>query len=419
AEMSGELDDLPKMRWEPFYFNSEFFGMPHSRQHEGQLIRFTQASPDPALFPFDRIKQIATTMLWYPKEFFFDVGNPQGYRPLVDYLEKEMALAGVPVGEEHNGVVITGGFRRALSLVLDLVLRPGQKVVIESPNKAELLNLLIAKRVEYIPVPMDAQGMDTEYLAGVLAQGDVRAVITSPTYHNPTGTTMSQERREHLIRLAAKHRVPIIEDDWGRMLSYEGVVPPPLKSLDPGDYVIHIGTFSKAFLPGLRIGWVTVPAPLAIPLVREKLGVDREGYFLQALLHEFISKGYFAKHLRKTVKEYKRRRNAMAKALKQHVPEGCSFATPNGGFTFWLELPAKIQSLPMLTLARAAGVEYLPASFCMPDRKDTNALRLSFSRTNVEEIETGIENLCKVIVECIKDPDRLKQGAKEYEDLYK
>lgn len=393
--------------------------MPHSRQHAGKMIRFTQASPDPSLFPFDRIKQVATNMLWYPKEHFFDVGNPQGFQPLIEYLEKEMALAGVPMAEGENDIVITGGFRRALSLILDMIVRPGQRVAIESPSKAELLNLLIAKRIDYIGVPMDAQGMDTDHLAGVLAQGEVRAVITSPTYHNPTGTTMSQSRREHLIRLAAKHRMPIIEDDWGRLLSYEGSVPPPLKSLDPGDYVVHIGTFSKSFLPGIRIGWVTAPSVLALPLTYEKLGTDREGYFLQALLHEFIVKGHFAKHIRKTVKEYKRRRNAMAKALREQLPKGCSFTVPNGGFTFWVNLPKAIKSLPLLTLARAAGVEYLPATYCMPGRKDSSALRLSFSRVDVDEIGTGVAKLCNVIKECIDSPDLLKKGAKEYEDLFK
>jgi 2-aminoadipate transaminase len=420
-EMGGPLHELPPMRWEPYSFRSEFFQLPRSKRQAGDLIRFSMANPDPSLFPFERIKQIATNMLWYPKEFFFDYGHPQGYQPLVEYLEKEMALAGVPMAAGEHDIVLTGGFQRALALVLSRLIRPGQKVAIESPTYTGIINLLIAQMIDFVPIPVDEHGMDTEYLAGVLAQGEVRAVICTPTYHNPTGVTMSQERREHLLRLAARHRVPIIEDDWGRHLRYEGEAPPPLKAIDPGDYVIHIGTFSKCFLPGLRIGWITSPAQLAVPLVLAKRGADvGDSFFLQALLYEFIVKGHFAKHLRKTVKEYKRRRNAMCKALKDHLPEGCVFRVPEGGLSVWVTMPPHILSIPLQGLAHEAGVEFLPASFCMPDRSDAAALRLSFSRSSVDDIDVGIKSLCSVIGDCIDHPDLLHAGtAASYKDLYR
>lgn len=419
-EMSDSLEDLPPMRWEPYFFRSEFFGMPRSKRHGQGLIRLSQATPDPGLFPFERIKQIATTMLWYPKEFFFDYGNPQGYQPLVEFLEKEMALAGVPMAQGENDIILTGGFQRALTLVLDMIIRPGQKVAIETPSHTSILNLLISKRIEYVPIPMDGDGMDTDYLATVLAQGEVRAVITIPTFHNPTGITMSKARREHLIKLAARHRLPIIEDDWGRMLRYEGEALAPLKSLDKGGYVIHIGTFSKCFLPGLRIGWITCPAEMSVPLVRAKAGSDvGDSYFLQALLHEFILKGHYEKHLRKSIKEYRQRRDIMCETLAKHLPKSCRYRVPQGGFSVWVELPDRMQSLPLLSLARDAGMEFLPAAFCTPDRKDMAALRLSFSRHSVQDIEVGVKALCSVIADCIDNPRLLEAAATSYEELYK
>jgi DNA-binding transcriptional MocR family regulator len=418
-EMGGEFKDLPPMRWEPYFFGSDFFGLPRSKKHAGEVISLHQASPDPALFPFDRIKQVATTMLWYPKEFFFDRGDAQGYQPLVEYLEKEMALAGVPMAEGANDIILTGGFQRALSLVLDRLVKPGQKVAIESPSYVSILNLLIAKEIEYVPIPMDKEGMDTEFLAGVLSRGEVKAVITVPTFHNPTGITMSQSRREHLLRLAARHRLPVIEDDWGRHLRYEGEAPAPLKAIDPGGYVIHIGTFSKSFLPGLRIGWITTPTALAMPLFRAKLASDKgDSFFMQALLYEFILKGHFAKHLRKSVAEYKKRRNVMCRTLKENLPKGCKFSVPSGGLSVWLELPEILQSIPLLTLARDAGVEFAPSALFMPDRRDTSALRLSFSRNSAEDIEKGVKALCKVIAECLENPDLLRSGAHSYGDLF-
>lgn len=418
-EMGGPLSELPPMRWEPYFFRSEFFQIPRSKSQLGELIKFSVATPDPALFPFERIKQVATNMLWYPKEFFFNYGHPQGYQPLVEYLEKEMALAGVPMAEGQNDIIVTGGFQRALALVLGRIVKPGQKVAVESPTYAGIINLLIAQQIDFVPIPVDECGMDTEYLAGALVQGDVKAIITIPTYHNPTGITLSASRREHLIRLAARHRTPIIEDDYGRHIRYEGEAPPPLKSLDPGGYVIHIGTFSKSFLPGLRIGWITCPSSLSVPLIRAKRGADvGDSLFLQALLYEFILRGHFSKHLRKTVKEYKRRRNVMCRMLKEHLPSGCSFRIPDGGLCIWVQLPSHIMSIPLLGLAHEAGVEFLPAAYCMPDRADTSAIRLSFAHSSSDEIEVGIKSLCSVIADCIENPELLQTGAQSYEDLY-
>lgn len=418
-EMLAALSEFPPMRWDPYFFRSEFFGMPVPKR-SGELIRFTQAYPDPALFPFEKIKQVATSMLWYPREFFFDIGNPQGYQPLVEHIEREMALAGVPMAEGENDIILTGGFQRAVSLLLDFLLQPGQKVAIESPSYSNLLNLLIAKRIEFVPVPVDEQGIDTEYLAGVLARGEASVIITTPTFHNPTGVTMSQERREHLLRLSMQHRIPIIEDDWGRRLRYEGADLPPLKAMDQGGYVIHTGSYSKCFLPGLRIGWITCPAAISVVLVRAKAGADcGDSSFLQALLFNFIHKGHFDRYLRKLRLEYKKRRDTMCRVLTECMPQGCRFRTPQGGLSVWLELPEGMSSLKLLNQARQAGVDFVPAGFMMPQRRDASALRLSFSRNPPQDIETGVKTLCRVIGDCIIRPELLDGLTIGYEDLYR
>lgn len=418
VEFESDIAEFPPMRWEPYFFRSEFFGLPVSKNGD-QLIRFTNAYPDPELFPFERIKQVTRMMLWNPKGQFFDIGHHQGYQPLVEYLEREMAIAGVPMAEGENDIILTGGFQRALGLVLSFLLKPGQSVAVESPAYSGVLNLLISNRIGYVPIPVDEHGMDTEYLGGVLERGEVKAIVVTPTFHNPTGAVMSPERREHLIRLAMKHRVPIVEDDWGRLLRYDGAAAPPLKSIDNGGYVIHIGTFSKVFLPGLRIGWITCPSAVGVPLVRAKMGADQsDSYFLQALLHEFIETGYFIRHVRCSMKTYKKRRNAMCNALSNHLPDGCHFRTPKGGFTIWVELPPGMKSVPLLSLARRAGVDFVPSAFVMPDRKDSPALRLSFSRTTPEDIEKGIKTLCSVITDCINKSELLESGASTYEELF-
>ncbi len=414
SQQSREL-----MPWDPMVIPTEFFGMPRSRTYHGKGISFTNNFPDPALFPFDRIKQVATSMLWNPQEFFFDTGHAQGYQPLVEYLEKEMALNGVAMAAGENDIILTGGFRRALGLVLSMILKPGQKVAIEAPTYNGIINCLAVQNIKFVQIPLDQDGLRTDLLEQCLAEGDIGAVITIPTFHNPTGITMSEERRSALLDLAEKYKVPVIEDDYGRQLRYEGQAPLPLKAYDAGNYVIHIGTFAKSFLPGIRIGWICCPSELAVSLLRAKLGRDSgDSYFLQVLLFEFIQRGYFAKHVRHAAREYRKRRNVMARALTEHLPESCRFHTPEGGFAFWVELPEQIRAIPLLSLARQAGVEFAPGAFCMPDHSDVSALRLSFSRTATNEIEEGIRILGETIRRVIARPALLDDGAQTYGDLY-
>jgi len=416
-EMRRSMGELPPMVWEPYRFDSEFFGLPRQPATDEDLADFSRAQPDPALFPFDRIKQVATNMLWYPQEFFFDRGHAQGYQPLVEWIEHEMTLAGADM--TRNSVIVTGGFQRALSLLLDLLVARGGIVAVESPTYASILNLLIFKGIEHKAVPVDGAGMDTEFLAQLLRREKISAVITVPTYHNPTGTVLSKERREQLMRLAAQHRVPVIEDDWGRALRYDGLAVPPLKALDPGGYVLHVGSFSKTFLPGLRIGWITVPNEIAVTMVRSKLAADKgDSWFLQVLLREFIQKGYYDKHLRKTVRDYKQRRAAMLTALKNNMPKGVSWITPEGGLSIWVRLPAALRSVPVLVAARERGVMFAPASLFMPGKEDAAAFRLSFSRSTEEQIHQGIYRLGAVVRQALASPEKFGRLAAGFDDLF-
>ena len=417
--IAAQQNRIP-LEWDKLTNPFEYFGMPRSRKYGSSVISFSHLYPEPSLFPFDRIKQVATSMLWNPQEFFFDIGHPQGYQPLVEHLEKEMALAGIPMAEGQNDIIITGGFQRALSLILDFIVRPGQKVAIESPSYSNLLNLLIAKHIDYLPVPVDSEGMDTEFLATAMARGEVCAVICTPDFHNPTGICMSRERREHLLRLAMQHRVPILEDDQGRKLRFEGEDNPPLKSMDYGGYVIHASSYGMCFLPGLPIAWVTTPAAISAPLLDAKLAADRgDSYFLHVLMHNFIVKGHFDRHIRKSQREYKRRRDAMVETLSKYLPSECRYRVPQGGFTIWLELPQPMNSMKVLEHSRRAGVDFVPAPIVMPDRKDCNCLRLSYSRNGVEDIRSGIRTLCDVIRSCVDNPDLMEGPEMKYEDLLK
>jgi DNA-binding transcriptional MocR family regulator len=185
-----------------------------------------------------------------------------------------------------------------------------------------------------------------------------------------------------------------------------------------GDRVIHIGTYSKSLLPGLRIGWITCPARISVDLVMAKAGADNsDSQFLQALLFNFIDGGHFHRHIRHTTKHYRRRRDAICDSLDDHLPAGCRYRRPQGGFSVWVELPTHIRSLPLLRVARERGVDFGPAAFMMPDRHDTNALRLCFSRVSEADIRNGIKQLCEAIADVMTNPGKLQGSYQGYEDL--
>ncbi len=419
-DTSSETIDL-KMDWSPYQIPGGFFSLPPERkatEQPSKPISFIKALPDSRLFPFEQIKQITQQLLWDPKAFFFDYGHPQGYQPLVEWLEKKEALSGTPMAPGQNDVVITSGFQQGLNLLINLLLKPDEAVIVEMPTYAVILNLLIARRIPYHGVPVDANGMQVKKIKEIIKKHKIGAIFTIPTHHNPTGTTMSVSRRKQLIEIAAEHKIPIIEDSYAQDLRYDGAQVPTLKNLDRHSVVIRIGSFSKVFLPGLRLAWVTLPSELAVPLVRMKRGVDRgDSFFLQVIMHEFILKGYLDKHLRRTKRIYKARRDALLETMGEHFPKELTWTKPKGGFCLWVNLPKELKSLALYHYCRERGVEFAVANFFWPGKQDASGFRLSWSLLEEGEIIDGATRLGAALKEALADPHVLDEFAEMYGEL--
>ncbi len=409
--------------WEQFNIPGDFFAMPPRTINDlgNRTISFTKALPDDRLFPFEQIKQITSTLLWYPKEFFFNYGNPQGYQPLVEYIEGRMALDGVDMvagSPNENHIIITNGFQNAINLLVSMLVKPGDTVAIENPTYAAILNLLIARDVNYVGIPVDENGMKVDNLAEILKERKIAAVITIPTFHNPTGTTMSLERRYALLKLAENHKFPIIEDAYANDLRYSGEVDPTLKSLDRGGYVLQIGSYSKTLLPGLRLGWITLSANAAQYAFRLKRACDKsDSFFLQVILFEFIKKGYYEKHLRKTRRAYKARLEAMLDAMRENFPPIVTWYQTEGGLSVWVNLPKDWKSMAVYQLARERGVEFAVANFFSTDKHDSNGFRLSFAQLDEKEIIEGINRLGELLRDIALNPFQVKRKDFNYEEL--
>jgi len=412
-----------RMDWSRYEIPGGFFSLPPQREATRQSttpISFIKATPDPQLFPFEQIKQITQQLLWDPEAFFFDYGHPQGYQPLVEFLEQKEALSGTAMKPGQNDVVVVSGFQQGLNLLINLLLRPGEALLVEQPTYAAILNFCIARRIPYIGVPVDKDGMQVDKIKEILKdkKQKIGAIITIPTFHNPTGTVMSVERRKKLLEIASGAKLPIIEDDYAQDLRYDGADVPSLKSLDQHGNVIRLGSFSKIFLPGLRLAWATLPSDLAVPLVRMKRGCDRgDSFFLQVIMHEFILKGYLDKHIRRTKRVYKSRRDVLLETMEEEFPKELTWTKPSGGFSLWVNLPKKIKSLALYHYCRERGAEFAVANFFWPGKQDSNGFRLSWSLLEEGEIVDGATRLGMALKEVIAKPNILNDLAKMYGEL--
>jgi 2-aminoadipate transaminase len=395
-------EQLHNMNWVQYVFNGEFFAMPrrNASDYKGieRFISFAKALPDPTQFPFDKIKKIASRLLWDPKAYFFDYSHPQGYQPLVEWISQCLASEQIDMREGHNDVVIASGFQVSLNLLFTLLLNKRQKVAVEDPTYTSILNLLIARKIEHAGIPVETDGMNLKALRKELETGEIGLIVTVPTLHNPTGCIMSLEKRKELLRLAADFQVPIVEDVYLMHLGYDGSRLPSLKALDSGGYVFQIGSFSKVFLPGLRIGWITVPSDVALPLVKMKRATDQgDSFFLQTILYEFIIKGYFELHTRKVKRVYDSRRQLFLEEMHKNMPDGVSWLEPRGGFSVWVSLPDGYNSRALYEHALKDGIEIAPGNFFHVNKRDVNTFRLAFSLLGHSEIKEGVKRLAKSI----------------------
>lgn len=401
----GDVIDLPERRvdeaelmdWSRFELKGRFFGMPRYRDEWGgkeEWISFSRAIPDVRLFPFERIKKVSGQMLWDPQAYFFDYGHPQGYLPLVEYLELRMAKEGITIAEGINDIVITSGFQNALNLLLEVLVEPGDCVAVEDPTFNSILNLLTARGIEHFGVPMQDDGMDIDALEKLLKRKKPKLLITIPTIHNPTGSTMPLAKRERLLRLVRKHDCIVIEDNWSVMLGQDGKVEPSLKALDQTGHVIQICSLSKAFLPGTRVAWVILPSGISLTFVKAKRAMDRtDSYFLQTLVHEFIMKGFLDLHCRKVERIYRARRELMDELMQQHFPSGTEWTKPDGGFNYWVSLPAGMSSAELLQASVEQGIDFAPGNYFNVERRESESFRLSFSTLTQPQLRQGVKRL--------------------------
>ena len=315
-------------------------------------------------------------------------GGGQGYAGLRDRLIDLMLEEGVT--GDADDVVVTTGAQQALDLVGKIFVNPGDMIAVEAPAYVGALTAFSAYEPRYLQIDLDDDGMIVDQLEEALLRGvRPKFVYTCPNFGNPAGVTLSYARRQQLVSLCREASIPIIEDNPYGLLRFEGESLPCLRTLDP-ENVIYLGTVSKVFSPGVRVGWALAEQSVVQRLVLAKEAADLCGSsFTMMLTERYFAGDSWRDNLATLVRTYRSRRDAMLEAIEEHFPDGAMWTTPAGGFYVWVTLPDWFDTQAMLAAAVERRVAYVPGSAFYPDGRGKNQMRLAFCYPTEDRIREG------------------------------
>jgi len=371
------------------------------------ILSFGGGLPAPEVFPAAEVATATRLVLERSASTALQYSPTEGYEPLRELLVRHMERYGIKV--QVPNIMITSGSQQALDLIGKLLVNPGDRILVEEPTYLGAIQAWTAYQAEFLPVPIDDDGMRMDLLEDGLRAGPKFAYVL-PNFQNPGGTTLSLERRQRLVELANRHGTPIVEDDPYGQLRYEGEHLPPLLKLDAehhncangeaewsGD-VIYLSTLSKTLAPGLRVAWIVAPASVIQRMVQAKQGVDlHTSTFCQMVAYEVAKGGFLDRHVKTIRKVYGERRNVMLAAMARYFPTEVRWTRPQGGLFLWVTLPPGMDSAELLKDALQEKVAFVPGASFYPAGGGERTLRLNFSYCTPEKIEEGMRRLGAVI----------------------
>lgn len=353
------------------------------------MISFARGAPAPECLDAELLADCARSAI-EGDPAILGYGPGGGYGPLRGWLGERHGVA------PERVVVTNGGLQGFVFYAEELLAaRPG-RVLVEAPTYDRPLKILARLGAEVVPVAMDGEGLDPDALADALAGGETSFLYTIPTFQNPSGRTLTVERRRRVVELAREHGVPVLEDDPYGLVRYEGEPPPSLHELEGGELVTYASSFSKTVAPGMRVGWFVAPAELAARLEARAVSTYISPPFLtQATVFELIDRGAFEPNLERVKGLLRARRDAMLGALERELAGAVTWSEPEGGYFLWLDLPGDGGEL--LARAEAGGVTFVKGADFFPDGEGRNAARLAFSYASTSEIDSGVSSLASLV----------------------
>ncbi len=404
-DLNLDLDrSIPVLDWEP-YLATRTLGMQSSAIREllkltqqPDIISFAGGLPAPDFFPLREVEEACRYIVHEDGVRALQYSATEGYPPLKEFLADAMHKYGVPASPDN--VLLTNGSQQALDLIGKIFIDPGDYVLTGRPTYLGAIQAWNAYQARYHTVRLDDGGMVVDEIEHayekVLSDSGKppRFIYVLPNFHNPAGTTLTQERREQLADVATKLNLPVVEDDPYGQLRYEGEDLPPICTFIP-ERTIYLGTFSKTLAPGLRLGWIVCPEVLMRRFVQAKQGSDlHTGTFVQYVANDICQRGFLKQHVRQLREEYKARRDTMLEALAEFWPDGCCWTRPEGGLFLWAQIPGGIDTQDFLTQAVEEKVAYVPGVHFYPNQDGGfDAMRLNFSYSSPDAIVEGMRRL--------------------------
>jgi 2-aminoadipate transaminase len=361
------------------------------------VLSMTGGFPNPKTFPTEVIEEIVARILRDDAAVALQYTASDGIPSFREYLaDRQEQLHGRR--PEPGELTVTSGGMECIALACHALVDPGDAIAVEAPTYLGALMAFAEYEADVHEVGTDEDGLVVEALEERLREGlRPKFLYVIPEFQNPTGRTLPLARRHALVELCRRHRVLIFEDVAYRELAFDGGALPSLWSLAP-DVVLQAGTFSKTFFPGVRLGWAAGPAEVIAQLAAAKQTTDQcAGGLGQRMVEEYGRAGHFERHLPSARALYASHWRALEAAFRRHLPPGCTWTEPAGGFLTWLALPEGTDTYAMRPAALEAGVAYVPGPLFYAGGGGRTAMRLSFSHLTPTELDTAVERLADVI----------------------
>lgn len=365
------------------------------------VVSLSAGNPAPDAFPAKEIAEISADLLSRHPVDALQYGLTEGYAPLRDYLKKYMKDK-YGIGSENDRLIITSGAQQVMDLAAKSLCNEGDVVICEAPSFIGSLNSFRSYNARLVGVPVEPDGINTEILEEKLkTEKNVRFIYVIPNFQNPSGVTMSLEKRKKVYSLAKKYGVMILEDNPYGELRYFGENVPAIKSLDTDGIVMYAGSFSKVISPGMRVGWCVAPNPVIQKMVVCKQGQDvHTNMWSQIVIHEYVTKYDFEAHLNYLRELYRKKARFMMDLLDEHLAPYITYDKIDGGLFIMCKLPDNINMLDFCKEAVKRKVCVVPGNaFLTDETEECHTFRVNFSTPTDQQLEKGVKILGELIKE--------------------
>src|SRR3954452_5427305 len=368
-----------------------------------EVISLAGGLPDTSTFPGELLAKLMSGVAAEASARALQYGPTEGWNDVREAIVEVMAAEGTEV--DPQDVLVTTGGQQVIDLVCKAFIDPGDVIVAEAPTYPGAVPAFSAYQADVVQISMDAEGMRIDELEETLERLEAEGrrpkfIYTVPNFQNPAGVTLSLPRRRRLVEVANERELVVLEDKPYSLLRYEGEPAPTLQSLDGGNFVVYLGTFSKILSAGIRLGWAVAPAPIIDKMNLGKQGVDLcSSSMTQLFVAEYFADGRWMDYVGSLRDLYRRRRDAMLDALAEHFPREAEWTYPQGGMFLWATLPDYIDTTDLLARALGEKVAFVPGRAAYVDGRGGSSMRLNFSGSGEDAIREGIRRIGKVVRE--------------------